>query len=198
VENNGLLVSVAFSTDSQTLASGSLNGTIYLWDIQAGRALSTTLRADNEMIREMTFSPDNQFLAAASFDSFTIWNIKTREKIQRIGFNCNEYIHYLQFSADGYSLETSAGVFKLKIRCVPNQPTSHSQLSVSAELNWLMWGKEKIVWLPIEYRPDTEASRVVAWNNSLAMVIPSDEIAFYVMDPIELPFCKKLRLLMIS
>ncbi|MEG3862473.1 nSTAND1 domain-containing NTPase, partial [Microcoleus sp. herbarium12] len=61
------LRSVAFSPDGKTLASGSQNKTIELWNLQTQK-LITTLKGHRNWVNSVAFSPDGKTLASASGD----------------------------------------------------------------------------------------------------------------------------------
>jgi WD40 repeat protein/serine/threonine protein kinase len=75
--DSGLLC-LAFSPDSQCLASGSRDGVIHLWDAHTGQRLRIfRVRAGEPMVRRVAFSPDGQRLAAAYTDSrIRIWDVQ--------------------------------------------------------------------------------------------------------------------------
>jgi WD40 repeat protein/serine/threonine protein kinase len=69
--------SVAFSPDGTRLASGSLDGTVKVWDATSGK-LIRTLRGHEGGIRSVAFSPDGTRLASASLDkTVKVWNATT-------------------------------------------------------------------------------------------------------------------------
>ncbi|NJO61887.1 MAG: hypothetical protein HC836_27690 [Richelia sp. RM2_1_2] len=70
-----LVYSVAFSPDGKTLASGSLDNTIKLWDIGSSKLL-TTLSAHQDSVYSVAFSPDGKTLASGSGDNtIKLWNL---------------------------------------------------------------------------------------------------------------------------
>ena len=67
--------SVAYSPDGKTLASGSADNTIKLWDVATGKNI-ITLRGHTNSIDSVTFSPDGKTLASGSWDNtIKLWDV---------------------------------------------------------------------------------------------------------------------------
>ncbi|MFM6106662.1 MAG: trypsin-like peptidase domain-containing protein [Sphaerospermopsis kisseleviana] len=69
--------SVAFSPDGQTLAFGSTDNTIKLWDVATGKSIAT-LTGHSFWVNSVAFSPDGKTLASGSYDNtIKLWQEST-------------------------------------------------------------------------------------------------------------------------
>src|SRR5262249_3385557 len=98
-ETVGLTWSLACSSDSKLLATGSQVGPVYLWELPSGR-LRATLRGNTASVRSAAFFPDGQTLATANEDNeVKLWDVTTSQ--ERITFR---FGRRLAVSADGLTL----------------------------------------------------------------------------------------------
>src|SRR5262249_10043756 len=71
------LVAVAYGRDGTRIASGSLAGTVRVWDARTGRD-AHTLRGHAHRVLGVAFSPDGTRIASASWDqTVKVWDSHT-------------------------------------------------------------------------------------------------------------------------
>ncbi|MGR6917959.1 nSTAND1 domain-containing NTPase [[Actinomadura] parvosata] len=102
------VVSVAFSPDGRTLASGAFDRTTRLWDVgdpaRPGPPRPLTGHAD--AVAWVAFSPDGRLLATASNDRTTrLWNLATGTNVVIKGHR--DVVRSAAFSPDGHLLATA-------------------------------------------------------------------------------------------
>jgi WD40 repeat protein len=97
--------SVAFNPDGQTLASGSFDGTIRLWDMSQPTAEPLVLTGNEDGVYSVAFSPDGQTLASGGFDgTIRLWDMNqpTAEPLALPGYQ--DVVLSVAFSPDGQTL----------------------------------------------------------------------------------------------
>ena len=104
--HTSLVVSVAFSPDSTTIASGSWDKTIQLWDVATKRNIGT-LEGDNVSIRALAFSPDGTILASNAFQGVKLWEISTQKEIATFKGHTSR-VTSVAFSPDGTTLASGS------------------------------------------------------------------------------------------
>jgi len=99
--------SVAFSWDSQTLASGSKDGALKLWSVSTGECLST-LQENLNWVTSLTFSPDNQLLATGHNDgTLKLWSPSTGKCLKTLHGHTGA-VQSVAFSPDGQTLASGS------------------------------------------------------------------------------------------
>ncbi|KAF7532235.1 hypothetical protein G7054_g8144 [Neopestalotiopsis clavispora] len=95
--------SIAFSPDSQQLASASHDRTVRLWDTLTGKSL-WELQGHTKGIYSVSFSPDGQQLATASQDTTVqLWNVLSGNMLWTLRGHTNRVLG-TAFSPDGARL----------------------------------------------------------------------------------------------
>lgn len=107
------VTSIAFSSDSQTLVSGSLDGTAKLWYLKTGQLLNTFLHRSqtpngepSEGVHSVAISPDGQTLVTGSGleqNTIKLWNVRTGTEVSTLKGH-TDTVFSLAFSPDGQTL----------------------------------------------------------------------------------------------
>ena len=101
---------LGFSSDGKTLAIGSEDATVRLWDVESGDALFTLIGHDRathgyiRAFRTFAFSPDGKTLAGASREQLCLWDLVTGKQLRAIPQQGANGIITLTFSPDGRTL----------------------------------------------------------------------------------------------
>jgi WD40 repeat protein/uncharacterized caspase-like protein len=106
------VISVAFSRDGQTLASGSLDKTIKLWT--RGGSFKT-LAGHTEPVYSVAFSPNGQILASGSIDrTVKLWNVRDGSLLKTLEAHTHT-VNNVVFSPNGESFATASSDKSIKI-----------------------------------------------------------------------------------
>ncbi|MGW1074822.1 WD40 repeat domain-containing serine/threonine protein kinase [Streptomyces sp. NPDC002537] len=97
---------LAFGPDGKTLASGSYDNTVRLWDIATGRTI-TTYQGHTANVMSLAYSPDGNTLYSGGFDkTLRRWDLRTGRPMSVAASydGQNDYVSCLAFNPDGTTL----------------------------------------------------------------------------------------------
>ena len=106
--------SVVFSPNGKILASGSMDMTIKLWNIETGKEIPTSYRHNGQVL-SVVFSPNGKILASGSMDmTIKLWNIETGKEIRTL-FTGHNFVYSVVFNTNGTILAAGSehGTIKL-------------------------------------------------------------------------------------
>jgi WD40 repeat protein len=108
------VLSVAFSPDGETVASGSFDQTIRLWHRASGECLKV-LRGHKNWIHSVAFSPDGQLLASGSSDqTIQLWDGQTGDRLATFRGHTS-HVWSVAFSPDGQFLASGGDACVVKL-----------------------------------------------------------------------------------
>ncbi|CAD8185070.1 unnamed protein product [Paramecium octaurelia] len=111
--------SLCFSPDCATLASGSGDNSIRLWNVKTGEQ-KVKLKGHTNQVYSVCFSPDGTSLASGSHDkTIWLWDVQTGNKITELRGHTND-INTVCFSPDGTTLASGSWDQSIRLWDVKN------------------------------------------------------------------------------
>ncbi|MDX2217003.1 MAG: TIR domain-containing protein [Oculatellaceae cyanobacterium bins.114] len=109
-----VVASVSFSPDGKTIASGSFDNTIKLWDAATGELLNT-LEGQHNAVNSISFSPDGKTIASGRGDNtIELWDVATGKLLNTLEGHQN-IVRSISFSPDGKTLASGSDGTTIKL-----------------------------------------------------------------------------------
>jgi len=101
------LTSLAFAPDCRTVAAGSLDRNVYLWEV--GREDPRAVLVHGGKVHHLAYDPSGHALAAAAVGGLVkVWDAATGQKQHTLKGQA-KFVHALCYAPDGRTLATAAG-----------------------------------------------------------------------------------------
>ncbi|MFB2839105.1 protein kinase domain-containing protein [Floridanema evergladense] len=109
----GIVNRVTFSPDGETVASGSEDKTLKVWQLETGKLIQSVI-SEPQGVKFAVISPDGKMLASGSGDNLIqIWQLPT-EKLQHTLVAHLGIVHQVAFSSNGQTLVSASADSTIK------------------------------------------------------------------------------------
>ena len=148
--------SVAYSPDGSTLASGSADKTIKLWDIATGQELHT-LTGHTNWVNSVAYSPDGSTLASGSIDpTIKFWDIATVQELRTLKGH-TDWVYSVAYSSDGKILASGSDDNTIKLW---NAATGQEFRTLTGHKGYVR---------SVAYSPDGKTLASGSWDNTIKL-----------------------------
>ncbi|MFB2917096.1 WD40 repeat domain-containing protein [Aerosakkonema funiforme] len=107
------VASVAISPDGQTIASGSYDKIIKLWDLSTGH-FQRTLKGHSNSVRSICYSPDGLALVNSDGENIHVWNLQTKQ-LQSILKGHSKFVHSVCYNPDNLTIVSGSSDNSIKV-----------------------------------------------------------------------------------
>ncbi|RKU15867.1 hypothetical protein C6500_18810 [Candidatus Poribacteria bacterium] len=135
-EHCEVILSIAFSPDSYTVAGGGRSGEVYLWDATNGELKTTLTEHTKDFVFSVAFSPDGRTLASgarfAGRGEVYLWDVVNGECKASLDRN-SDGVNSIAFSPNGsvLAIGVNDGVTLWDVHKILHQSCDHTDISAT-------------------------------------------------------------------
>ena len=151
-------ISWTCSVSSDKVASASSDRIVKIWNIETSVCEREFSCAERLMsISLAVLSPDERMLISIcdgpeEFGKIVVWDATDGSCIQTL--DTSQPVRQISLSNSGNEIITERGIFRFDSTGDEFRLSqSNTSLSLCADNTWIMRGSERILWLPVEFRP---------------------------------------------
>ncbi|KAJ3540159.1 hypothetical protein NM208_g5181 [Fusarium decemcellulare] len=174
-------------TENGLLASGSHLGVINIWVVSTGIVLKTLPSSGPPT--QMEFSPNGLWLASGCQKTVEVWDVNQGSLLMRVA----DYFHEISWRSSGNILLLSnidilstqwrishaldgKGLVYYRTEVTP-------EVHLSSDWAWILVRGKRAVWLPTQYRPETDLNldkpKVIIRRSGIGILSVSREVLFF-------------------
>ena len=113
-ENYGWEVtSLTYSADGKTLASGSTDNTVKLWDAETGKLLRT-FRGQKGIVLSVALAPNGKTLASGYYKAIKLWDASSGKLLRTLEGH-DDHVLSVSFASDGNTLASGSSDKTIKL-----------------------------------------------------------------------------------
>ncbi|EJC98345.1 WD40 repeat-like protein [Fomitiporia mediterranea MF3/22] len=118
------VLSVTFSPDGTSIASGSADGTVRIWDAESGQVIYDPFEEHTGLVQSVAFSPDGAHVVSASSDkTIRIWDVESGKEISEPLEGHNGPVYSVAFSLDGMHIASGSADMTVMVWDVKGGPS---------------------------------------------------------------------------
>lgn len=156
------VTSVVFSPSGKWVVSGSLDGTVRIWDVKSG-VVKSVIRAHTGEVYSVSISVDERFIASASFDQRVLISNLIDGKTAQIFSDFNGWCQNVVFSPDGKQIAVSTTDGRITVWNIENGKKTQSITAPS----WQM----ALAWSPDGKYLASSLGSVTIWDVTTGQIV---------------------------
>ena len=134
--NEGAVWSISLSPNGKTVASGSRDGKLRLWDVETEKVVAKWTGHPYAACQSLCWSADGERLESGSGDgTVRVWDVKSRKTVLGPIKTGHRYVHAVIYSPDTTKIATGGDnehALCKSLGCKDRQPAFHNQTRCSS------------------------------------------------------------------